>query len=243
MAPLCAWLIALRLPPAADAVASAHSAELSAAQAALALAQLRAYVDRFSSRLAAGALCCAGGDRQGQGNGTAVKGMGWGHKLHRGWLGREHARGACAAARAAAGHAHAQGAPCGRTPVHTACQRALPASLPAWPAALRAGNCRNIQTLVRVAAALWAAAGPQQQPPGAGAATPNAGHSGSSSGSGGSVLTVNEFLLSTGLDNVNMFKLCRWVGGRPLASPSPLSSPARAHPHDSRSQSKAAARV
>ena len=82
---------------------------------------------------------------------------------------------------------------------------------------LAPGNCRHIQTLMRVAQVLSQAASGAMQlgPAPAGGSAANPGSSaapggGGSSSSTGSVLTVNGFLLRTGLDNLNLFKLVRW---------------------------------
>lgn len=84
------------------------------------------------------------------------------------------------------------------------------------PAAPCAGNARHLQTLMNVAATL----GRQMTPLPAAASVTVVHHhqqqqsggssSAQASGSSGAVVqTVNDFLLSSGLDNLNLFKLVR----------------------------------
>jgi chromosome transmission fidelity protein 1 len=86
-----------------------------------------------------------------------------------------------------------------------AAARQLAAYFDRFRTRLAPGNARNIQSLLRVAEALARAAAPPAPapaaPPAAAAAPPP----------GGRALTVNDFLFSTGLDNVNMFRLVGYV--------------------------------
>ncbi|PRW20458.1 putative ATP-dependent RNA helicase DDX11 [Chlorella sorokiniana] len=100
--------------------------------------------------------------------------------------------------------------------------RQLSAYFQRFQSRLAPGNCRHIQTLARCAQVLSRAASgalplaPASAPGGSSAALPSGGDGGSGGGntaaaSGGVVLTVNDFLLQTGLDNLNLFKLVSYV--------------------------------
>lgn len=102
---------------------------------------------------------------------------------------------------------------------------------------LAPANCRHIQTLTRATGALAraAAAGLGAAGSGSGGGSAAAAAGGAAAGGGGGqaagagvVLTVNAFLLATGLDNLNLFKLVRCGQGAPslarvLARPRALS--------------------
>ncbi|PSC69979.1 putative ATP-dependent RNA helicase DDX11 [Micractinium conductrix] len=88
-----------------------------------------------------------------------------------------------------------------------AAHRQLSAYFSRFQSRLAPGNCRHIQTLLRVAQVLSQAASGATQLVQPGSATAAA----ASGGACGGVLGVNDFLLRTGLDNLNLFKLVSYV--------------------------------
>ena len=197
-----------------DAVSACHSAVLGAPQAAAAVRALGAYHERFRGRLAPGAVAA----------------------IHIGSLSCEQFRWGLCSKMGCSLHAYADCAdsiilvrlmpwlapgPGCRIQGHVhrgltaaaSLAKSLPyikflCSLPeCFP---RTGNSQHIQTLAFVAQTLLDCL-EKSVPPGAPRASQNgAGRAAGSSGAvPARVLTVNDFLFATGLDNVNLFQLLR----------------------------------
>lgn len=211
-----------------DAINSSHAAELTEAAATTAHRQLSAYFQRFQSRLAPGncrhiqtlSRCaqvgCASCLR-------AVAGLGWTGTRFNPMVApsncrrlRMRSRGAQEGLRerCAWGLAVRQVA---RRPEEVA--RLLPPGPTPVPTAGMSRPHSTAQVLSRAASGALPLAATSASG-GAAAGAPSKGHgsggSGSTGGNGasasaGAVLTVNDFLLQTGLDNLNLFKLVRLV--------------------------------